>query len=539
MNHDLFEDGYYLGQASDTLSLVEQIALLDEDDIMAVSEENIAHRGYAYYHSGEVRHWEEKENRILALVNGSYNNHYEVMIFVDENDMLGICSCPYDDTCKHIVATLLQVNHQAKDGKNKKLILDEEVIFAEQLNRMGKSELVDLVLKFAPSNFRKSIVLKHVSKDDVDISLEKIEHLISKTLKSNEFMYDPDGLYVASLAYLDELAAHMHVAPLKTFEIVLYMIKEIQILEEEGYLYQDSCHWYSEENGFEYDTFSDKILQMIQSVEMAQEQSQIFLKYIAFCEKSDYFYCDYDKIQIKDKSLLLHGLSEIKNISFYNYIKALLSYEEKLEYLRNFDADRVVPEMVDVYLDAGNKEKAIAFVESLLAKRFKTDDAELLLQLIPVNQMDQGRLYTLLESAITGKEYFAETFVLTHIESLEEKSKLEAVLKKHRIHWYYDYLKKHERVEEMHDILGQVSNEKKDFYHRYKKRYPDEAIGYYKANINENLEFTGNSYYEAIAYYLRELKPLLSKEEFSNIVLNLKTHYKRRRNFIKILEERF
>ncbi len=539
MHNDIFEDGYYLGRVSADSSLLQEIALLEEDDIMAVAEEHIAHRGYEYYRSNCVMNWEEKDNIISATVSGSYDNHYEVTIFVDQDDILGVCNCPYADTCKHIVATLLQVKNQTQDTNNKKIVLKEEAIFIDELNHMSKEELVDLLVRFAPNNYKKSIVLKYISKDEVDLSLEKIHHLITYTLKGQEFMYDPDGLFVATSAYLDELAVHIKVAPLKTFEIVLFMVKEIQILEEEGYLYQDSCDWYSEADHFEYETFSEKILKMIQSVEDSRDQAQIFLKYIKFCESSDYFYCSYNKVKVRDKALLLQGLEEIKSLSFYNYIKEVLSYEQKLNYLDQLDTDRVAPEMVDVYLEEGDKGKAIAYVETLLSKRFKTDDAELLLQISPLKKMGETRLHKLLESAIVSRDFYAQAFVMRYMGDFEDASKLEALLKKHKIYWYYEYLKKNERVEEMHDILSEVSGVKKDFYHRYKIRYKDEAIAYYKANINENLEFTGNNYYKTTAYFLKELKPLLSKEEFSNIIMNLKTHYKRRRNFVKILRERF
>jgi len=539
VNNEVGDDGYYLETISGDQSLLEEISLLEEDDVMAMAEIQIADRGYGYYCSGYVMQWEEKENSISATVSGSYENHYEVNIFIDDKDMLAICSCPYDDTCKHIIATLLQVKNSVVYKKDEKTVLNEEAIFLEEVKRMDRDTLIELVTRFASENYKKSIILQHISKDDVDNSLEKIKHLITYTLRSKEFMYDPGALFVAVSAYLDELSAHIKVAPSKTFEVLLFMIEEIEVLEEEGYLYQDSCNWYSEAEYFDYDTLNSKILKMIESVEDMTLQAEIFLDYIGFCENSDYFYCDFNNIKIRDKTLLLQGLDEISSLSFYTFIKDALSYQEKLDYLEQFDTDRVVDEMVDMYLKANKKAEAIIYVERLLEKRFRTGDAEILLRLIPVNKMDKTQLFTLLESAITSNDYNAKVFIVKYIDQCTEQSKLESLLKKYKVHWYYDYLKKAKRVEEMHSILGKVSSEKKDFYHHYKERYKEEAIAFYKTNINEDLQFTGNNYYESIAYFLKELKPLLSQEEFSNIVMNLKTDYKRRRNFVKILTERF
>lgn len=96
-----------------------------------------------------------------------------------------------------------------------------------------------------------------------------------------------------------------------------------------------------------------------------------------------------------------------------------------------------------------------------------------------------------------------------------------------------------QRVEEMHTMLKTMPHEKYDFFKKYKKRYPEEAINFYQQVITEDLVYTGDTHYTNIANALSHLQSLLLKEVFDARVYKLKTEYKRRRNFVKILEQRF
>ena len=73
----------------------------------------------------------------------------------------------------------------------------------------------------------------------------------------------------------------------------------------------------------------------------------------------------------------------------------------------------------------------------------------------------------------------------------------------------------------------------------YKKHYPEEAINFYQQVITEELAYTGDTHYTNIANALSHLQLLLPREVFDARVYKLKTEYKRRPNFVKILERRF
>ena len=87
--------------------------------------------------------------------------------------------------------------------------------------------------------------------------------------------------------------------------------------------------------------------------------------------------------------------------------------------------------------------------------------------------------------------------------------------------------------------MGRINRDRLTNFTKYKHSYKEEAIDFFKAEINRELEFTGNNHYESIASYLKELQVLVEKEPFDAMVHRLKVEYKRRRNFVKILNTKF
>ena len=534
------DDVYYLGQLSEETPLIEQIVQLHNDDIMAMAEEHIADRGYDYYRSGYVKKWVEKVNEIVVSVQGSYGNNYEIVLFEESLDLMATCSCPYDDTCKHIIASLLHIRNDTRDKMIAEDDKKEKVVFLDQLNKMTKQELMTLVDRFASVNYRKSIVIQQLPEHDVALSLKKIQSSIQHTLRSDNFMYDPEGLSNVAMDYLSELSAHSNIVPSETFDIVLWFAKEIEKLEDEGYLYQESCSsWYDGDAFFDYENFSNAMIEMLGKIDEPTIQAEMVLKSVKFCNGSNHFYFDYSLLLLKDKKLLIFALDELEDLEFYNYVKDVVPYEQQISYLKKFETGTVTSEIVDAYVKHGERTNAIDFIKSLLMKKFDLDNALLMLELVPVHKMEKSYLYTLVEEAIKSHDYRAYAFIESYIQKCDNVANLEKILKKYKIHWYYTYLDKYNRVEEMHTVLNKVSHEKAKFYKKYKQRYKEEAITFYKSCINENLPFTGNQYYDQITSDLKELRPLISKEEFTTIVSKLKIDFKRRRNFIQRLNEKF
>lgn len=70
--------------------------------------EKIYKRGLNYFQKNKVKDLAlARDGKVLATVKGSRN--YVCSIYLDEgNNLAGDCSCPYDETCKHIVALCLK-----------------------------------------------------------------------------------------------------------------------------------------------------------------------------------------------------------------------------------------------------------------------------------------------------------------------------------------------------------------------------------------------------------------------------------------------
>ncbi len=527
------EDKYYLGTVNDTNTLREAIEKLDMDDIETMAEPRIYDRGVEYYGSNYVEIIEHTNKSIIAKVEGSYRNSYHVEIYMDEEEIMGSCTCPYADICKHIIATLIQAK-MAPEISREESSRDLE-IFLDYLKTLSKEQLVDLVDKFAPKIYRMEVAIKAASSDEIEVHLQQAERAIQFTLNDDELLYIPNKFMDVALRHLEYLKVHINCATRQVFEIVFDFASEIEQKNDEGYLYSDN-YYYGGEEFFDFEFFSEKIINMINSVNDPKDQAEALLDFASLCGDSDYMYINYNKIEIKQKNLLVDGIEEINSVSFYHYIKDLLTFEKKISYLEQFEAREVALEIVTLYEENDQKEKAVSYVEKLLKDEFKIEYANLLLKLITVTQ---ERLQSFVKQAIDSHDFTAYAFIIKEIRKCDNIEELEGYFKKIQPHWYYDYLETGKRVDEMYSMLKSLENKKLSFFQKYKDQYKDEAIDFFRAQISNELPHAGNDHYERIALYLKELQTLVEKEHFNAMVYKLKAEYKRRPNFMKILNKKF
>ena len=527
------KDEYYLSTLFSDNSLREAIEKLDIDDVETMAEHRIYHRGLEYYRGNYVEIIEYTDEKVVAKVEGSYQNSYHVEIFMKEKEIIGSCTCPYGAVCKHMIATIIQAK-MAPETSIEKSSSDPEV-FLDYLNTLSLQQLVGLVDRFAPKTYRIEVAMKGASSDEIEVSLQHIRREIQYTLSDDELLYSPGKFLDVALKYLETLKAHINCATGKVFEIVFDFAHSIEQKNDEGYLYCDD-YYYGADDFFDFDLFSEKIIEMINSVKSPESQAEALLDFASLCEDSDYMYICYEKIEIKKKNLLIDGIEEIKSISFYRYIKDLLTFEQKISYLHLFAANEVALEIVTLYEQNDQKEKAVSYVEKLLEDEFKIEYADLLLKLTKVSQ---ERLQKFVKQAIESHEFTAYDFIIKQIRKCHAIEELEGYLKTRKPHWYYNYLDTDKRVDEMHGMLKNLENKKLSFFQKYKYQYKDEAVDFFKSQITQELPFTGNDHYANIASYLEELKMLIAKEYFDTMVYKLKTEFKRRRNFVKILNEKF
>ena len=112
-----------------------------EATIQALATDQSYARGENYYHSGSVLDLSKRGNALLAHVEGSSYEPYEVTVELSEHGVTeAYCTCPYNrgGYCKHIVAALLA--HIREPGR-----VTERPQVADLLADLGRDELLDLL----------------------------------------------------------------------------------------------------------------------------------------------------------------------------------------------------------------------------------------------------------------------------------------------------------------------------------------------------------------------------------------------------------
>ena len=115
---------------------------LTEATIRTLATAQSYERGEAYYHSGAVLDLVKRGNTLVARVEGSSYEPYEVSVELMEEGS-GIeahCTCPYDwgGYCKHIIATLLACVREPDQ-------VTERQPVAELLADLGREDLLNLL----------------------------------------------------------------------------------------------------------------------------------------------------------------------------------------------------------------------------------------------------------------------------------------------------------------------------------------------------------------------------------------------------------
>lgn len=121
--------------------------------IPSLSEATIRHhtiaqsfeRGQGYYRAGSVHSLIQRGDRLLARVEGSEVNAYQVDVHIDQGGITcATCTCPYDyeGWCKHIVAVLLTCLHQPD-------LIEHRPALATLLASLNREQLQTIVQNLA------------------------------------------------------------------------------------------------------------------------------------------------------------------------------------------------------------------------------------------------------------------------------------------------------------------------------------------------------------------------------------------------------
>ena len=497
-----------------------------------IDDPTIFSRGNSYCKRDYVFELKQtEEDWVKAKVSGSYDNSYDVDIYRNGDSLRVKCTCPYGDVCKHIVATFLQISKTKKLEAS--LVLSNKDTLFTHLQTLSNAKLIELVMEFASESFIKEIVLKDAPVEELNIRINEIASSIEIDINDEDLLYNPEKFQKNISEYMENLKPFVSKNCDDVFEIVFDLAEEIEEKQEEGYLFLD--HYY-DESYFDFDTFTSEIMGLISKIEDKKKQIEIFIQFAELCSESSYMSVNYDDLEISDKEILLQYFNDESSLQFYRFIEELLSFEEREQFLLNHSIDRVFGLLVNLYLEHNKKELAITYVENLIKEKFELDYIE---KLMKITEISKERLRGFVLQAIDNGGYRDFEFVLENISKIEERDEVEERLKDKNLDIFYRLLQQEGRVSEMFELLNRLIHQQEKFFKKYKQAYPTESIAFFRAGIEENLKPTGNEYYQKIADYLSHLKELIEEEEFNMMVKKLKNDYKRRRNFVAILNKRF
>lgn len=141
----------------------------------------IVQRGKTYYKQSHVRNLEQiSETNWQAEVEGT--SLYVVDIVIEEDSYVTYvdCDCPYEDTCKHIVATLYKIKEQSQQPAIKKVT---KPALKGLLKEQSKEQLIELILTIGKKHpdFLRELELELLP---VENELELAEKIIQQHLKA-------------------------------------------------------------------------------------------------------------------------------------------------------------------------------------------------------------------------------------------------------------------------------------------------------------------------------------------------------------------
>ena len=122
---------------------MDSLPKLTEAAIRARATNASFERGYDYYRDGAVLEIARRGNQLLAEVEGSDYDPYQVSITLNEYGIVDAkCTCPYDwgGDCKHIVAVLLAYIRSPED-------IEERPTIEAMLSDLDQDQLRELILE--------------------------------------------------------------------------------------------------------------------------------------------------------------------------------------------------------------------------------------------------------------------------------------------------------------------------------------------------------------------------------------------------------
>lgn len=525
---------------------------LTEDLITSNSDYVIYRRGRDYYAKGLVKNvnFDNSRNTVSAIVKGG--EKYSVRIFLENNEVKGSCSCPYEDVCKHIIAVMIYISEKGieekwgstgpESGKDKK-----DLAWKKYLDSLSHKELAGLVEKFAPQNFRTEIFNRSSDKAEAKAVFRKIRGEIENLFNDEELLYSPsefEGALLNNLYKLKGFESHLEE---EIGKLILFIIEEINQAFDGGYLYIDD---FQGDDFFESEEFCDIVagyvrqLEFVERIEFLEglDESLNYMEYSTFeqlgLDFADYFQ-DNERKMISEFLLMNRDRVSVSFISrFYKGISDGLKESEKIKLLKRLKDENETDliEYCTILMSNEKDEEGYKEIESVILSDRAVCNPEINLLYLELSVL---LFKDLKAAALIAIRNCPKAKILQQIKQMDipEYTMISDILKNKNPDEYLLYLEKEKLFSEAVDFInnGKTSEYQAfDFYKRNKKDVVRDAEDFFIKRINKELAFTGESHYMKIAEAIDQISAI-NRDRAGKISEELRTNFKRRTSLIKMI----
>jgi len=429
-----------------------------------------------------------------------------------------------------------------KDQKSEKII-------EQHLASLSKDELKDLVMQFAPKQFWVAVKNKYSDKSDAQKTFENVRYNIESLFEDDDILHEKEDFDIALDKEIFKLSGLEHLLKNEIGELLLYIISKVNDALDAGYLYdqyEDEVYEASEE-------FVDYVAGFLTDLNFEEKTSFLSNLYARLTEQSydtfDSLYdvCEnaYSESEFPEvKEMLLHSfksLSPVFTQSCYERVRHLLNAAEKeliLIEIQNRNSKWVL-ELAKLFDLQGKSAKAVQALEGWLMVNRNGMDENVYTLFLDMSAKANLNMVDAAKFAITEcPRCSVMQKISTLISNKSLLSEYEIILEKKSDSQFLKYLDTENRISEAVAYIKRSKNiwhgDILNFYKKHKLTIPADAEEFFCKEINKNLEFTGDSYYETIAEILKELRQINSTLT-DGYLSKIRTEYKRRRNLIAIL----
>lgn len=550
-------------------TLATHIAKLSKSDLMGLFGQTIYGRGYEYFKSRSVYKVDAEADKIKAKVQGSEN--YKVKIKAEGTQVFASCSCPYDygDHCKHIAATLMHLQSEFSIGSIELATVvqeDSQQALQEYLNGLSKSELVDLVKKYAPDSFKKAILMKNSSKNVQEAEFKRIAKKFLQVFDDEHLMYDIGSFEAETNRHLEKFRAFWQAVPDELLDVFLSFMRLVQNAFDEGQLYDDyGDNSYGGEDMARY-MAEFMAVQSEEFIEVGVES--ILLQF----ENQNYsvfenFLNDFmeavpaeklkNLIPLFLKKDFFKGVDAYTQTAVYEKLQIFLNTDEQVRILRSLSGynDSFVVALADLYLKMGKINEAIEVLDQKIKESDKDASGNVFVSghyfsfgSQPLETIFKKRIeieHTCQADAKLQKltkQYVQKIpkadslrFLLSYVS---DTSELESEVERRNVLEYCQFLESQNRLKQAQQLVvkrQELLTYQYKFYGKHKKTFPEQAKAVFKAELDKELAFADRSHYHKVAEILLHLKEIESKPDFAVQVAQIKATYKRRSALMEIL----